>query len=147
MALTRPKIAKAKGRSVKEWIGRTPESMPPPSVRLRIFDRSNGTCCRCKQKIQVGEKWQAHHLKRVEDGGPNIESNFRPIHIKCHRVETAEETTRGKKADRSRKAHLGIKDEPMRKIAQHAKPEREHTAPHMGLPPLRRRNPFTGEVY
>ena len=147
MATKRPKMAKAKGRSVREWIGKTPNSMPPPSVRLRIFDRHHGICHISKLKIKPGDAWDLEHVKRVEDGGENRESNLAPALRDKHRKKTAEETTRGKKADRSRKAHLGIKDEPTRKIAQPAKPEKKHTAPHMGLPPLRRRNPFTGEVY
>lgn len=29
-------------RSVPDWVGRTPDHMPPPTVRLRIFERPKG---------------------------------------------------------------------------------------------------------
>ncbi|RWF41621.1 MAG: HNH endonuclease, partial [Mesorhizobium sp.] len=32
------------GRSVKEWIGKTPDSVPPATVRARIFLRADGIC-------------------------------------------------------------------------------------------------------
>lgn len=31
-------------RKVNEWIGKTDDTMPPPSVRLRIFEQHGGRC-------------------------------------------------------------------------------------------------------
>jgi 5-methylcytosine-specific restriction endonuclease McrA len=111
-----PKIAKAVGRSVTEWIGRTPDSRPPKTVRLRIFDRDNGVCYLTGVKIKPGDDWDVEHVKRLEDGGENRESNMRPALKAPHRVKTAEENSRGKKADRVRKKHIGIKVEPAKKL-------------------------------
>lgn len=111
-----PKIAKAVGRSVTEWIGRTPDSRPPETVRLRIFDRDHGTCYLTGIKIKPGDPWDIEHVKRLDDGGENRESNMRPALKAPHRIKTAEETSRGKKADRARKKHVGIRTEPAKKL-------------------------------
>jgi 5-methylcytosine-specific restriction protein A len=103
----RPRIAKAQGRSVQEWIGKTPDSMPPPTVRARIFDRDKGICHITGAKILPGDEWHLDHVKRLEDGGENRESNLAPALASAHREKTAEETRRGKKADRQRRAHIG----------------------------------------
>ena len=112
----RQKIAKARGRSVKEWIGKTADSTPPPSVRLRVFDRHKGVCHITGRKIAARDKWDLDHIKRVEDGGENRESNLAPALRDAHKKKTAEETTLGKRADRIRKKHIGIKPEPTRPI-------------------------------
>lgn len=31
-------------RAIDEWIGRTPDSQPPPHVIRRVFDAHNGRC-------------------------------------------------------------------------------------------------------
>lgn len=101
---------------MKEWVGKTPDSMPPPTVRLRIFEREGGRCHLTGVLIKTGDLWDLDHKKRIEDGGENRETNLFPALREPHRKKTAEETTRGKKADRSRMAHLGIKDEPARPL-------------------------------
>lgn len=112
----KPKIAKAQGRSVAEWIGKTPDSRPPQAVRLRIFDRDHGVCYLTGVKIKPGDKWDVEHPKRLEDGGENRESNMRPALKAPHLVKTAEENSLGKQADRIRKKHVGIKTEPAKKL-------------------------------
>jgi 5-methylcytosine-specific restriction protein A len=103
----RPRIAKAQGRSVQEWIGKTADSVPPPTVRARIFDRDNGICHISHRKIMPGDEWHLDHRKRLEDGGENRESNLAPALAAPHRAKTAEETRIGRKADRQRRAHIG----------------------------------------
>ena len=112
----KPKISKAQGRSVAEWIGRTPDSRPPEAVRLRIFDRDHGVCYLTGVKIKPGDKWDVEHVKRLEDGGENRESNMRPALKAPHLVKTAEENSLGKQADRIRKKHLGIKTPPAKPL-------------------------------
>lgn len=96
-------------RSTKEWVGRNDNAMPPPTVRLRIFRTHNGTCHLCETKIQVGQKWDASHLKSIWDGGENRETNLAPAHRKCHRAHTAKEKTEQADANRKAMKHLGIK--------------------------------------
>ncbi|MFW8696381.1 hypothetical protein ACOI9Y_38030, partial [Mesorhizobium japonicum] len=45
------------GRSVYEWIGKSPDSVPPPSVRARIFLRGNCICHISQGAIGAGENW------------------------------------------------------------------------------------------
>jgi 5-methylcytosine-specific restriction enzyme A len=131
-----PKIAKAQGRSVEEWVGKTPDSVPPPHVRLRIFDRYNGCCYLSGRKIQPSDKWDLDHIKRLEDGGLNIESNLAPALRDKHIEKTAEETARGKKADRSRKAHLGIRIVPSRPMQSPPPTRTEKTAKRVRREPV-----------
>lgn len=114
--IPRPKIAKATGRSVREWIGATPDSRPPKPVRLRVFDRHNGCDWETGEKILPGDEWDCDHKKRLADGGLNRESNLGPKLRARHREKTAKENRAGKKADRVRMRHVGIKDEPKQKI-------------------------------
>lgn len=104
-------------RSVPEWVGKTPDSAAPPTVRLRNFRDHDGRCHICGLKIHVGEKWDSDHVKRIEDGGVNRESNLAPAHRACHSKKTAEENRRQAKADRMAKKHLGIKPRKSRPIA------------------------------
>lgn len=103
-----PRIAKARGRSVEEWIGKTPDSMPPPRVRLRIFDRHHGTCHISGRKIQAGGRWELEHIKRLDDGGENRESNLAPALASAHKAKTKAERADAAKSDSVRKRHVGI---------------------------------------
>jgi 5-methylcytosine-specific restriction enzyme A len=38
------------GRSIPEWIGKTPDSKIPPRVKLRIWERYEGRCHITKRK-------------------------------------------------------------------------------------------------
>lgn len=142
----RPKIAKARGRSVREWIGKTPDSSPPDYVRLRIFDRHKGVCHWSKVKIKPGDKWDLDHIKRLEDGGENRESNLAPILRDKHRKKTAEETAKGKQADRVRKRHVGItkpagtiKSRGFEPVEKPPKPKGKSDLSHLGPPTIARR--------
>lgn len=119
------KIAKARGRSVEEWVGRTPDSKPPRHVVLRIFERYEGRCHISGTKIQVGDKWQVEHKIRLEDGGENREANMAPALDEPHKAKTKAETQRGKKADRERMAHFNIRKAPYKPIQSPPFPQRE----------------------
>lgn len=110
------KIAKSQGRSVPEWIGAAPDTRVPSRVKLRVFERYGGKCHLSGIAIQVGDKWDLDHIKRLEDGGENRESNLAPALRAAHAEKTASETKVGRKADKIRKAHLGIKREVARPI-------------------------------
>lgn len=97
-------------RSVAEWIGRTPESEPPPHVVRRIFDAHDGRCHITGKVIDpLRDDWQVEHKRSLRNGGENRESNMGPALVAPHRVKSAIEQSRGAKADRVReKLVLGL---------------------------------------
>ncbi len=98
-------------RAVPEWIGRTPDSEPPPHVVRRIFDTHFGRCHLTGREIDpIRDQWQVEHIRSLRNGGENRESNMAPALIEPHRVKTARENSAGAKADRVReKLVLGIR--------------------------------------
>lgn len=114
--MTVPMLKKPNGRSTKEWIGKTDDAMPPPSVRLRIFERENGMCFFAKRKIRAGEKWQLHHKDELWDGGENRESNLFPALEKYHRAHSAKQQTVKAVSDGKKKSNLGIKESKYRPL-------------------------------
>ena len=99
------------GRSVPEWIGKTPDSQPPASVRLRVFNRYKGHCHWSGKKINaaLGDKWELDHIKPLHLDGENRESNLAPILVEQHKKKTSNEIKEKAKADRIRAKHLGTK--------------------------------------
>jgi 5-methylcytosine-specific restriction endonuclease McrA len=95
------------GRSLPEWVGKTPDSRPPTSVRLRVFERAGGVCYLSGRKIRAGDAWELEHVKPLSMGGENRESNMAPALVDAHRVKTAAEAGDRAKADRVRAKHLG----------------------------------------
>lgn len=95
-------------RSVREWVGRTDDSMPPPTVRLRIFRAHDGRCHLSGKKIMPGDKWHLDHIKELWEGGENRESNMAPALEDPHRDKSAAALSRKAKADAVAKKHLGI---------------------------------------
>lgn len=106
--MTVPKIQYGTARSVKEWIGKTPDSKAPPRVRLRVFDAHGGICHISGRKIRAGDAWELEHVVRLKDGGENRESNLAPALVNFHKEKTADENKQQAKEDRIRKKHLGI---------------------------------------
>lgn len=102
------KLAIAVGRSVEEWVGKTPDSKAPPHVKLRVFDRYQGRDYITGRKIMPGDPWDLEHVKSLRNGGQNRESNLAPALVATHKEKTAVERDEGAKADRIRKKHLGL---------------------------------------
>lgn len=97
-------------RTLPEWIGTTPDAMPPPRVRLRVFDRYDGRCqCGCGRKIMAGEAWQPDHTIALVNGGENRESNLRPLLTEHHKNKTADDVAIKSKVSRIRRAAVGVK--------------------------------------
>ncbi len=107
-----PMIDNGGGRSVEEWIGKTPDSRPPRAVILRVFARHDGICHISKRKIAAGDEWDVEHVKPLHLARPgenlNRESNLAPALRQPHREKTAAENGARAKADRIRAKHLGI---------------------------------------
>lgn len=101
-------------RSVAEWIGKTPDSKVPDSVRLRVFRDHGGKCYLSGAEIR-SQPWQLEHVKPLSMGGEHRETNLRPALVDAHKVKTSAEATARAKADAVAKKHLGI-TEPKQKI-------------------------------
>jgi 5-methylcytosine-specific restriction protein A len=101
------------GRTVPEWVGKTPDSKVPPHVRLRIFERAGGRCHIAKRKIRSGEPWDAEHVIALADwageGHGNRESNLAPALRDKHREKTSAEATARATVRRKKAKSLGIK--------------------------------------
>lgn len=96
-------------RAVEQWRGKTDDSMPPPRVRLRIFQNHNGICHISGRKIRPGDAWDLDHVVALANGGENVESNMAPVLRDKHREKTARDVATKAKNDRVRKQHIGIK--------------------------------------
>lgn len=125
-----PKIAKARGRAVAEWIGKTPDAKVPAHVRLRILRRFEGKCYLTGILIADGQAFDLEDIKPLEEGGERRESNLAPVLRLPHEVKTAAERKRQAKADRQAKAAHGMRPAPKRQIqsagfAPSGKPMRE----------------------
>lgn len=102
-------------RSVDEWKGKTDDSMPPPHVRLRIFQRENGVCHISGRKIGPADKWDLDHKIALCNGGENRESNLFPALRDRHREKTKDDRAEKSKTDRLSERHFGIRSHPMRR--------------------------------
>lgn len=82
-------------RAVKEWIGRTPESMPGKLVKLRIYARQNGLCaCGCGRVMNLNrDKIDCDHKIALKDGGENRESNLQLMLHEHHVAKSSLEAT------------------------------------------------------
>ena len=96
-------------RTTQSWTGKTDDSMPPPMVRLRIFEAYGGCCYLCTRKISAGDTWDLDHTKPLWDGGENVEDNLAPACAGCHRGKTAEEASERAEGKRHRAKAAGIK--------------------------------------
>ena len=103
-------------RKTDEWKGKTPDSMPPKRVRLRVFNRYGGECHISGRKIRPGDDWDLDHVIAICNGGENRESNLRPALRVEHRKKTAGDVSQKAKDDRIRAKHIGAvpKKEPSR---------------------------------
>jgi len=109
--MKRHRLPNPTARSTPEWVGRTPDSMPPMSVILRILVRQDGKCAISGLKIRdvKRSKVTPDHITPLADGGKNVESNIQIVLRGADKEKTSRESTRRAKANRARKAALGLK--------------------------------------
>jgi 5-methylcytosine-specific restriction endonuclease McrA len=93
-------------RSVEEWIGKTDDAMPPPRVRIRIFDTAQGRCRICGRKIGAGEYWQQGHIIALCNGGENREQNMAPECRNCCYGKTAADVAEKSAVYQKRVKHI-----------------------------------------
>lgn len=101
-------------RTIPPWTGKTDDSRPPPTARLRIFEKTGGKCYICSQRLRAGH-WEAEHKIPLWDGGKNEEGNLWPSCEACHALKTADEATQRAEARRHRMKSAGI-SRPKKKI-------------------------------
>ena len=105
----RPRLPSPEGgRSVAEWIGKTPDAKIPDRVRLRIFLRVGGRCHITGRIIAPGEPWEAEHIIPLSMGGEHRESNLAPALVDPHRGKTGQEAADRAAARATRQKHIGI---------------------------------------
>ena len=95
-------------RALPEWVGASPDAMPPPRVRLRIFERERGICHISGRKIRPGDKWHLDHIIAICNGGLNVESNMAPALHEHHKRKTAKDVAEKSRVYRKRAKHLGV---------------------------------------
>lgn len=120
-------------RTVKEWIGKTDDSVPPPTVRLRILLDSDRKCYLSGQTIRPGDEWHLEHVKPIWAGGENRESNLKPALVEPHREKSKREAAEKAKADAMAKAAYGIEPESKRRLSgqgfRKSEPQRRASRP------------------
>jgi 5-methylcytosine-specific restriction protein A len=117
-------------RTVKEWIGKTDNSMPTGPVRQRILEREKGECHICGGRID-GKGWHADHVPPLKDGGENRESKIKPAHEKCHRLLTAQQAVERAPVERQKMKHTGA----IRPKGRIPSPPRAERTQRASLPP------------
>jgi 5-methylcytosine-specific restriction endonuclease McrA len=95
-------------RSVDRWVGKDDDAVPPPRVRLRVFERFDGRCYLCERKISASEYWECDHVKAIINGGENNEANLAPACSNCCKPKTARDVAEKSSVAKTRKKHLGI---------------------------------------
>jgi 5-methylcytosine-specific restriction enzyme A len=95
-------------RRVQEWIGKSDDSTPPQSVRLRVFNKYGGKCYLTGKKIMPGDAWDLDHVVALINGGQNRENNLAPALRSEHRKKTAKDVAEKAKVNRLRAKHFGM---------------------------------------
>lgn len=96
------------GRSVPEWIGKTPDTKVPDRVRLRVFEKYQGKCYLSGRKIGPADKWDLEDIVALINGGENRESNKAPALKDKHKEKTARDVAEKSRIARKRSKHLGL---------------------------------------
>lgn len=95
-------------RSLPEWQGKTPDDVPPPRVRARVFLAHGGKYYRSGIVIRPGMTWALDHVIALVNGGKNVESNLAPILTEAHKEKTREDLAIKTKIARVRAKHLCV---------------------------------------
>src|SRR5690606_36503342 len=123
-----PRIAALMARSVPAWVGRTDDSAVPPRVRLRVWDREEGRCHRCRRQIPADDAWIIEHRLAIILGGANAEQNLCLSCSWCKSAKDAEDVAAKAKTAAVRSKHLGIRPAPTMRSAGFAPRPKQHTA-------------------
>ena len=118
-------------------------------IRDKAADRAAGKCQKCGLPFG-GKKMHFDHILPLALNGESTLANCQVLCEPCHKEKTAkEDVPRIRKADRSRRAARGIKNETAPKIKSPGfavKQQKPGKIDKSKLPPLPRRNIFTGKA-
>lgn len=79
-----------------------------PLQRLAIFERDEGTCHICGDKIDgTKERWELEHKVAFELTRDDSDENLSPAHVSCHKRKTRDDKARIAKAKRVEAKHKG----------------------------------------
>lgn len=95
-------------RTVREWIGKTDDSMPWKNVRDRISLRSGDACATCRKPFGPTNRARCDHIVPLADEGENRESNLQMLCTECHKAKTSTEAVARAKTRSIRAKHLGL---------------------------------------
>lgn len=115
-------------RSVPAWVGKTDDSAIPPRVRLRVWDREEELCHRCRRHIPADDAWIIEHRLAIILGGANAEQNLCLTCSWCKPAKDAEDVAEKAASARVRQKHLGIRPESTMRSAGFAKRPPQHSA-------------------
>lgn len=115
-------------RSVNAWVGKTDDTPVPPRVRLRVWDREEEKCHRCRRQIPAVDAWIIEHRLAIILGGANAEPNLCLTCSWCKPVKDAEDAAAKSKTADVRKKHLGIRPEPTLRSAGFPQREKQRSA-------------------
>ncbi|AWN41152.1 HNH endonuclease [Methylobacterium durans] len=91
-----------------EDIGTTPRSRLSPRRRLQAWERTNGRCVVCGERIDgARERWIVEHIRALELGGMDELGNMGPAHEACGREKTRDDHARTARAKRQKLRHIG----------------------------------------
>lgn len=102
----------ARTAHIKEWVGRTDESMPGIHVLLRLYAKQNGLCaCGCGRTMNFErDQIDCDHILALRDGGENVEANLQLLLQEHHQVKTvAENIARGVERRHKAKAFKALR--------------------------------------
>ncbi|TNE46873.1 MAG: HNH endonuclease [Sphingomonadales bacterium] len=79
-----------------------------PLQRLAIFERDEGICHICGEKIDgTKERWELEHKVAFELTRDDSDENLSPAHVSCHKRKTKDDKKRIAKAKRVKAKHEG----------------------------------------
>jgi len=112
-------------RAVKEWIGKTDDTRPPPRVQLRILERHEFRCYLTGVEIRDGDRphIEFDHVVALVNGGENRETNLAPAFRKAHREKTKRDVAEKSKV-RKKQAKAFVKERPKHRWPKRAFPKR-----------------------
>lgn len=87
----------------------------PAKTRDQAIQRAKGRCQACGLPFG-GKKVEIDHLLPCALGGLPTLANARAICAACHKAKTAKDIRGIRKSDRQRRAHIGAKAAPKRRI-------------------------------
>lgn len=75
-------------RTLREWVGSTPNAHIPDKVRARVFLKCEGKCAHCRRIVRIGDKPQLDHIVALVNGGQHAEGNLQLLCGLCHAAKT-----------------------------------------------------------